>query len=231
MRGRIETCRQHASPRAVLALALLASVLTQGAAATKPAGKVLTPNQQEISYDAASVDVDYKTNAMTLKDVVITYGTMTVRADIAHATARDDFKNSHWTFDGNVRINADPRGNLRSDEAVVEFRDNQLVKATATGKPAEFEQKRAESNQVARGHAAEIVYDVNDGTIRLSNDAWLSDGQNEITSQVLVYNLREEHVQAITAPGTGERVHITIAPREKPAVNGPNKPHGATPQP
>ncbi len=38
-----------------------------------------------------------------------------------------------------MRINADPRGNLRSDEAVVEFRDNQLVKATATGKPAEFE--------------------------------------------------------------------------------------------
>ncbi len=50
-------------------------------------------------------------------------------------------------------------------------------------------------------------------------------------AQVLVYNLREEHVQALTAPGTGERVHITIAPREKPNVSGPNKPQGATPTP
>src|SRR4051794_5563232 len=131
----------------------------------------------EITYDASSMDADVKTHEMRLKDVTITYGKMTVRADRAQATA-GDFKNSRWTFDGNVRINADPRGNLRSDQAVVEFEDNQLKRATATGNPAEFDQKRDESNVLARGHANEIVYEVGAGTIRLSDDAWVSYGKN-----------------------------------------------------
>ena len=96
-----------------------------------------------ITWEASFVDTGFKTQVMHLKDVTITYGKMTVKADRALATS-GDFKNSRWTFDGNVRINADPRGNLRSDEAIVEFEDSQLKRATATGNPAEFDQKRAD---------------------------------------------------------------------------------------
>ena len=49
---------------------------------------------------------------------------------------------------------------------------------------------------MARGHAREIVYDVSDGTVRLSNDAWLSDGLNEISGQLLIYNIRKQALQA-----------------------------------
>jgi lipopolysaccharide transport protein LptA len=189
-----------------------------------PAARTEESNPPAISYDASSMDADVKTHVMHLKDVTITYGKMTVKADRALATA-GDFKNSRWTFDGNVRINADPRGNLRSDEAVVEFEDNQLKRATATGNPAEFDQKRADSDFVARGHADTIVYEVGAGTVRLSNDAWITDGRNDITGPVIVYSLREEHVEAITSPGT-ERVHVTIAPNEAPKADGAgtNKP-------
>jgi lipopolysaccharide transport protein LptA len=183
----------------------------------------------EITYDAASMEADYKTHMMRLRDVTITYGKMTVRADRALATA-SDFKNSRWTFAGNVRINAEPRGNLRSDEAVVEFEDNQLKRATATGNPAEFDQKRDDSVVIARGHADQIVYEVGPGTIRLSNDAWVTDGRNDIRGPVIVYNLREEHVEATTSPGT-DRVHVTIAPNEGPKVDGANKPKAAAPDP
>lgn len=230
--GRSETSGGRMSFRAAAGLALLGPALAVAAVA---ATKAEVPSQSQISWDAASVDGDFKTHMMHLKDVVIKYGTMTVRADKADATGTD-FQNSHWTFEGNVRINAEPRGNLRSDQAVVEFRDNHLVKATVTGKPAEFEQKRADSDQIAHGRADEIVYDVNEGTVRLSNDAWLSDGQNEISGPVLVYNLREEHVQATTAPGTGQRVHITINPRDnsttsKPPASGPRaQPAPSTPE-
>ena len=173
-----------------------------------------------ISYDASYMDTDFKTQVMHLRDVTITYGKMTVKADRALATARD-FKNSRWTFAGNVRINADPRGNLRSDEAVVEFEDNQLKRATATGAPAEFDQKRTDSDAIARGHANQIVYEVAAGTVRLSNDAWITDGKNDdIRGPVIVYSLREEHVEATTSPGTESRVHVTIAPNEAPKVDG-----------
>ena len=183
----------------------------------------------QISYDAASMEADVKTHMMRLKDVTITYGKMTVRADRALATA-GDFKNSRWTFDGNVRINAVPRGNLRSDQAVVEFEDNQLKRATATGNPAEFDQTRDDSNIIARGHADEIVYEVGAGTVRLSSDAWVYDGQKDIRAPVITYSLREEHVEATTSPGS-ERVHVTIQPNEAPKADGAgtNKPKSTQP--
>ena len=193
----------------------------------------------EITYDASSMEADYKTHMMRLRDVTITYGKMTVRADRALATA-SDFKNSRWTFDGNVRINAEPRGNLRSDEAVVEFQDNQLKRATATGNPAEFDQKREDSNAVTHGRADQIVYDVGPGTVRLSSDrhpddrAWVSDGRSDIRSPVIVYNLREERVEATTSSGslgTDTRVHVTIDPNEAPKMDsgGSNKPKSSEP--
>jgi len=193
----------------------------------------------EITYDASSMEADYKTHMMRLKDVTITYGKMTVRADRALATA-SDFKNSRWTFAGNVRINAEPRGNLRSDEAVVEFRDNQLKRATATGNPAEFDQKREDSNAITHGHADQIVYDVGPGTVRLSSErspddrAWVSDGRSDIRSPVIVYNLREERVEATTSSGslgTDTRVHVTIDPNEAPKIDsgGTNKPKSSDP--
>jgi lipopolysaccharide transport protein LptA len=185
-------------------------------------------SQLPITVDAASSDVDYKTHTYTFEKVVISQGGLRVQADHARGTGLD-FANSHWTFDGHVRIDAEPRGNLRSDQAVVEFRDNRIVRATVTGKPAEFEQPRADSQQLARGHADEIVYDVNDGTVRLSNDAWLSDGQNEISGPLLVYNIRAQRVQAAASAGTDERVHITIAPQGAPGSKGQSEPPGPRP--
>src|SRR6266853_5857279 len=103
-----------------------------------------------------------------------------------------------------------------------------FARATVTGKPAEFEQKRTDTDQLARGHAGEIVYDVSDGTVRLTDDAWLTDGQNEISSTLLVYSIREQRVQAAASPGTDQRVHITITPHVAPA---PGKTEPAKPPP
>jgi lipopolysaccharide transport protein LptA len=209
--------------------AALAGPATAGAAAAAAAS---AGRQLPITVDAASSEVDYRTNMVVFSQVVISQGAMRIQADHAHASGLN-FANSRWTFEGHVRIDAEPRGSLRSDEAIVEFRDNHLARATATGKPAEFEQPRAESQQVARGHADEIVYDVNEGTVRLSNNAWLSDGTNEISGPLLVYNIRAQRVQAATQPGSDQRVHITITPQSVPA--GPaGKTHndsGKTPPP
>jgi lipopolysaccharide transport protein LptA len=167
--------------------------------------------------DAASSEVDYRTNTVVFSQVVISQGQMRVQADHAHASGLN-FANSRWTFEGHVRIDAEPRGSLRADQAVVEFRDNRIVRATASGKPAEFEQPRPDSQQMARGHANEIVYDVNEGTVRLSENAWLSDGTNEISGPLLVYNIRAQRVQAATQSGTDQRVHIVIQPQSAPST-------------
>jgi lipopolysaccharide transport protein LptA len=188
-----------------------------------PASVALPGHQLPITVDAASSEVDYRTNMVVFSQVVISQGAMRVQADHAHASGLK-FTNSRWTFEGHVRIDAEPRGSLRSDQAIVEFRDNRLARATATGKPAEFEQPRGESQPMAHGHADEIVYDVSEGTVRLSSDAWLSDGVNEISGPLLVYNIRAQRVQAATQPGSDQRVHITITPQSTPAAP-PGKPH------
>jgi lipopolysaccharide transport protein LptA len=174
--------------------------------------------QEPISVEAASWQGDYKSDSFVLNQVVITQGTTRLQADRAHAsglTSGLDFANSRWTFDGNVRIDGERHGSLRSDHAVVDFRDNRIARATITGKPATFEQQRANSDQVARGHADQIVWDVGAGTVRLTDDAWLSDGQqNEMSAPVLVYNIREQRVEASGSPATGGgRVHIVITPQ------------------
>ena len=195
----------------------------------------------QVVLDAASADTDFKTHLTHRKDVKTTYGKMTVRADRALTNAAD-FKNSHWTLDGNVRINAEPRGNLRSDEAIVEFEDNQLKRATATGNPAEFDQQRDESNIIAHGHANQIVYEVGAGKIRLSDNAWVADGKDEMRAPVITYDLREERVEGASSSSDSGRVHVTIAPGEglrsdpgatnkgRPPAPDSNKPQPAPPQ-
>jgi lipopolysaccharide transport protein LptA len=191
----------------LLALALLPVFVC--AAADDPARK------EKIFLDAKSSDVDYKKNVVHFTDIVVSQGDIKVEAERAEAEATGlNFKTGVWTFSGNVRVHVEKRGNLHSDQAVIDFKDSQILKATVTGKPAEFEQQRSGSDQVARGHANQIVYEPGAGIVRLSNDAWITDGKNEIRGPLLTYNIRAQHVEAVSQSDQDGRVHITINPNQ-----------------
>jgi lipopolysaccharide transport protein LptA len=207
----------------MLGLALVARALAVPAIATAGGRETLINPQAPVTVDAASSEVNVKTGTVDFKDIVLSQGSTRVRADRANTTclnrgtaAGTQCANSRWTFQGHVRIDAPPRGSLQSDQAIVEVRDNRIARATVIGNPAEFEQQRADAMGVTRGHADQIVYDVNEGTVSLTNDAWvsLSGGSNDITSQQIVYDIRSEKVQA-TSPGT-QGVHITLTPQSFP---------------
>ena len=190
------------------------SAETRVAAVTRGAVPSPSKDARNLPIEVSSSKIDYKGDSVVMKDVVITQGETKVQADHAQATGRqDNFDNSRWTFEGNVRINGEQHGSLKSDQAIVEFRNKYISKATITGNPAEFEQKRTDTAETARGRAHEIVYNVTDGTVRLSEDAWLSDGHNEISAPELVYNIREQRVQGTAAPGTDGRVRLRIEPK------------------
>ncbi|HTT02043.1 MAG TPA: lipopolysaccharide transport periplasmic protein LptA [Steroidobacteraceae bacterium] len=195
----------HRAAQSVYALCCL---LLLGA--DKPAR--IATSRGPITYDAASVDVDYRTQQVVLRDVVITQGDLRVQADRAEATGLN-FDDSHWVFTGNVHIRAEQRGTLQSERATVEFRHNQIEKAIATGTPAQFEEKLQESGLTARGHAGSIEYDVGPGTVRLTNDAWLTDGRNEMKAPTIVYDINQRAVQSHSEGTPGSRVHITILPK------------------
>jgi lipopolysaccharide transport protein LptA len=193
------------------------SAATCGLIACTASGAELLSKKLPLTVDAASTEVDYRSNTVVLRDVTLSQGEVTVTAERAEANGGLDMENSRWTLTGAVRIHIDQRGDLASDRAVVTFKNKRIDKATATGEPATFEQRQAGSDQVAHGRAHEIEYAVDAGTVRLSQNAWVSSAGREITGPLLVYNIREQHLEAESSPTSGQRVHITITPpAEKP---------------
>ena len=217
-----------------LALASVISyAIAAGPAATRTDDSVRQPlplnPQQKINVDAASQELDYKTNTVVFRQIVVSQGATRVRADHARATGLN-FENSRWTFQGNVQIDAPPRGNLHSEQATVDFRDNRIAGVTITGKPAQFEQQREDDLGMEKGHADQIVYDVNQGTVLLTKDAWISDGRNEMSAPSISYSIREQKVLA-TSSGANQGVHIVITPPPAPPKPGPPRNDKGTTQP
>jgi len=191
---------------------LAAALVATGAAHAAAPGAVLPPvdRDQPIHLDARSSDFDYKNNTLLFHGVRIAQGGLAVVADEATASGLD-FKDSHWVFRGNVKITT-PDSSLTSDEARVAFAANVVANAQITGSPAAFEQQR--DKRVVRGHAVHIDYDFAAGTVRLTEDAWLSDGQNEINGRTLLYDMRGQRVRANAEEQDSQRVRITIVPKK-----------------
>lgn len=207
-----------ASPRRRAVWLALAVCAPAGA----PRGAPLASPHAPIELDAASTSVDYRTKQVSFRDLTIRQGELKVVAARGEATGLD-FKNSRWVLTGDVRIDAERRGSLRSERATIDFRDNHMASALATGHPAQFEQSGSANHMPARGHADAIHYDVAAGTVTLTHDAWLSDGRNELAGPEIIYNINRQAVEAQgTKPGSrGGRVHMTIVPGALPSRKGP----------
>jgi len=212
-----------------LALASVALAGAGGAAPPHPRGKSAPPlfsKTAPISVDAASFQLDYATHHLIFRMPVITQSDLRITAQRADATGLD-FQNSQWIFSGDVHLSSQYRGTLESDQAVVEFRDNQMQSAVATGHPARFEQTDSATGVLARGHADNIQYAVAAGTIRLTTDAWLKYGDNnEVTAPQLTYDIKAQRFVGLSSGHPGQRVHLTIVPKKAPAKP---LPHGSSP--
>ena len=199
---------------------LLLGVLAVGIAAAAPRDA-----QAPINLEAASSDFDYRNNTLLFRRVRITQGTLVVEAQQATATGLE-FENSQWSLTGQVRITV-PDGRLGSDTATVSFRDNQITRALIRGKPAEFEQRLSDGGRLAQGRAETIEYDVGNGTVQLSGDAWLSDGQNEIRGRTLIYDIARQRVAANPGETEPGGVRITINPKNPAGEPGESPPEEA----
>jgi lipopolysaccharide transport protein LptA len=218
---------------ACIALALFIGLTIAGGAQVRAAARhdpePRSALRQPVVIDAAVSKVDYQSDTATFEDIVVVQGDTRITADRARAAGLD-FKRSLWTFDGHVLISLPPRGTLSSDRAIVQIRNDRVDRATATGDPAQFERPGTQSQAPLTGHADRIVYQATERTVRLSGDAWLSDGRNEITGPVLVYDLRQDTVQGASS-GNSRSVRIRIvppAPAKEPEREGPSRPgaHG-----
>jgi lipopolysaccharide export system protein LptA len=199
------------NPPSRLTAAMLSAMLLLGPYC---AGAAPPRSAEPIALDAQSSELDLKNNNVFFRKVRIAQGTMSVTADQGQAS-RDalgpKLDDSLWIFRGNVKITME-QGQLTADDAQVSFIKKLLSKAVANGKPAQFQQRIEKTGKTALGHADTIDYDAGKGIVRLTKNAWLSDGQNEVRGESLKYNVVAQTIVADAAEQNSQRVHIIITP-------------------
>jgi lipopolysaccharide export system protein LptA len=209
------------SPGNLLALVALLAPLAQANAAPASA----RDRQADILLEAQSTTIDLKTNTAVFSKIRISRGAMSITADQGQANEQRSkdlyFENNVWNFRGNVKI-AVEQGELFSDDAQITFVNNALSKAIANGKPASFEQA-VKTGKPAKGHAQTIDYDAAKHLVRFLKDAYLTNGDHEITGQALKYDVLGQKVIAEEAEQNSQRVRIVITPPPpKTATPKPN---------
>lgn len=163
-----------------------------------------------IDLDAQSSEFDRRNNRLVFRGMHITQGALSIRADVAEAI-RLDFENSRWQFRGNVEI-INQGAKAWGDAAELTFLGHQLRSALLHGAPARFEQQGL-NGQRTEGRADTMDYDVAGGMMRMSANAWISDGANEIAGERISYDLRRQYV--IAEAGSGGPVRMKINPSQR----------------
>lgn len=163
-----------------------------------------------MSLDAETTSYDGKNSMLMFTGLRLSQGHIGIEADEGRAT-RMDFEDSVWRFTGNVIINIE-NGRIECDAAELQFHDFQLKLATVTGSPATFEIRRSETGDVTYAEAGKLVYDIASGVIEFSENATITEGGNQISSNFLVYNIAEQRIDAESSGSEDGRVRITYTP-------------------
>ena len=163
-----------------------------------------------MSLDAETTSYDGKNSMLMFTGLRLSQGHIGIEADEGRST-RMDFEDSVWRFTGNVIINIE-NGRIECDAAELQFHDFQLKLATVTGSPATFEIRRSETGDVTYAEAGKLVYDIASGVIEFSENATITEGGNQISSNFLVYNIAEQRINAESSGSEDGRVRITYTP-------------------
>ena len=163
-----------------------------------------------ISLDADSSEYDGKSTMVVFEGLRLTQGSIGIEADLGRAS-KLDFQDSVWRFEGNVVIDVE-NGRIECDSADLQFIGHTLRIATIKGSPATFELQRPESDEITYAEAGRLEYDLGTGIVEFSENAVITEGGNQISSSLLIYNIAEQRINAQSSGIGDEKVKITYTP-------------------
>ncbi len=172
----------------------------------------LTDPRLPISLDADSTDYDGKSAMLRFEGLRLSQGNIGIEADEGLAS-KLDFEDSVWKFTGNVIIDIE-NGHIECDSADLQFIDHQLKLAVVEGTPATFELTRAGSDEPTYAEAGKHKYDLDTGVIEFSEEATITEKGNQISANFLVYDIKEQRINAESSGSEDGRVRITYTPAE-----------------
>ncbi len=177
-----------------------------------------------MDIDADNTTFDGKNSMIIFNGLRLTQGHVSIQADEGRA-ARMELEDSYWSFTGNVIIDV-AGGRIVCDSAELWFDDFRLKEAVVTGAPATYDLQRPGSEEATHAEAGNLRYDVDKGVIEFSGNAIIVEGGNQISSNVLVYNIAEQRINADSAGDEDGRVRITYTPANGVEVPEPEATDG-----
>ena len=174
-----------------------------------------------MDIDADNTTIDGKNSMIIFSGLRLTQGRVSIQADEGRAT-RMELEDSIWHFEGNVVIDVGD-GHIECDSAELYFDEFQLQNAIVTGRPALYDLQRPGSEDITHAEAERLDYDVSKGVIRFSGQATITEGGNQISSNLLVYNIAEQRINADSSGEEDGRVRITYTPANGMEVPVPDE--------
>ena len=193
--------------KSLLWLSILASLLLPSIAATQDNDLDM---RLPMDIDADNTTIDGKNSMIIFNGLRLTQGRVSIQADEGRAT-RMELEDSTWHFTGNVIIDVGA-GHIECDAAELLFDEFRLKRAIVTGSPAVYDLRRPGSEGITHAESGRLDYDVDKGVIEFSDQATITEGGNQITSTVLVYNIAEQRINADSSGADDDRVRITYTP-------------------
>ena len=163
-----------------------------------------------INIDAESTGYDADDSVLTFTKLNLSQGGVSISADRGEAS-KLDFENSTWRFEGNIIIKLE-NGRIESDFAHLEFEGHQIKIARIQGSPAmlliDSEAEVARTSAIAN----RIDYDFQRSLIDFTGNVSIQEGGNQISSEYLIYNIKDQSIQAQSNSSDNSKVTITYTP-------------------
>ena len=163
-----------------------------------------------INIDAESTGYLADESVLTFTKLNLSQGRISISADHGEAS-KLDFENSTWKFEGNIRITLE-NGSIESDFAHLEFEGHQIKTARIQGSPAKLLFNREDEVTRTSAIADRIDYDFQKSLIDFTGNVSIQEGGNQISSEYLVYNIKDQSIQALSDNKDSSKVKITYTP-------------------
>ena len=163
-----------------------------------------------INIDAESTGYLADDSVLTFTKLNLSQGGISISADRGEAS-KLDFENSTWKFEGNIRITLE-NGSIDSDFAHLEFEGHQIKIARIQGDPAKLIIYREDQITKTSAIANRIDYDFQKSLIDFTGNVSIQEGGNQISSEYLVYNIKNQSIQAQSDNIDNSKVKITYTP-------------------
>ena len=144
------------------------------------------------SYPSEEQDLYFEDVSLKKKD-------LNINSDGASITNLNS-GTSVFTFLGNVEIISEIV-TIKCDKAVLEFEENELKNARFIGLLSSFQQFDDKRELIASGSAEIFEYDHTTNILRMETNAWVNNGSNEVSGNLITYNLVKRNIIANSENG------------------------------